>query len=88
VTGGAATKAAVAGVSIGGKTGTAEFRQLGNGEWENHAWFTSFAPYESPEIIVTVYFELGWGGDKAAPVAGDIIDFIFDNLDLGGDELP
>lgn len=49
-------------VSSAAKTGTAEF---GRGE-KTHAWFTVFAPYEEPEIALTVLLEEGGGGDKYA----------------------
>lgn len=49
-------------VSSAGKTGTAQFD---NNERE-HSWFTSFAPYENPEIVVTVLVEGGGEGGAAA----------------------
>lgn len=56
---------------IAGKTGTAQWRE---GQ-PNHAWFTGFAPYEAPEIVVTVLIEAGGeGSSTAAPVARGIID--------------
>ncbi|PIR76418.1 MAG: penicillin-binding protein 2 [Candidatus Magasanikbacteria bacterium CG10_big_fil_rev_8_21_14_0_10_42_10] len=49
-----------------GKTGTAQW----SSSKEPHAWFTSFAPYKNPEIVVTVLIEEGIGGSEtAAPVA-------------------
>ncbi len=52
--------------SVAGKTGTAQFGNKGH----THAWFTSFAPYEDPEIVVTVVIEGGGEGHAAAlPVA-------------------
>ncbi len=49
-----------------GKTGTAQW----NKTKENHAWFTSFAPYESPELVLTILVEEGEEGSRmAAPVA-------------------
>ncbi len=48
------------GVSVAGKTGTAQW----NLEEDPHAWFTCFAPYEKPEIVVTVFVEEGEAGDK------------------------
>jgi penicillin-binding protein 2 len=54
--------------STAGKTGTAQWSSLK----ENHAWFTSFAPFEHPEIVVTILVEEGEGGSKiAAPIAYD-----------------
>ncbi len=58
------------GISIGGKTGTA---QLG-GTQEPHAWFIAFAPAEDPQIVIAVIAEnAGAGGDIAAPIAKQII---------------
>lgn len=53
-------------VSIGGKTGTAQWRS----DRDYHAWFTSFAPFESPEIVLTVLIEEGGeGSEVAVPLA-------------------
>lgn len=58
---------------VGCKTGTAEKAQ-GN----PHAWFTAFAPYESPEIAITVIIENGGEGSAvAAPVAKEVLDWWF-----------
>lgn len=58
-------------VEIAGKTGTAQWRQ---GE-PNHAWFTGFAPYDDPEIVVTVLIEAGGEGSSVgAPTAREIIE--------------
>ena len=54
--------------ALGGKTGTAQW----SAKHEPHAWFTSFAPWENPEIVVTVLIEEGGGGTSTAlPVAED-----------------
>lgn len=42
-------------VDIAGKTGTAQFGTKG----KTHAWFTSFAPYEKPEMVLTILIEEG-----------------------------
>ncbi|GAB4324790.1 MAG: penicillin-binding protein 2 [Dehalococcoidia bacterium] len=76
---GAAANASVPGYEVAGKTGTAEFT-LPDGTVKNHAWFTGFAPYSDPEVVVTVYFDVGWGGDKAAPVAGQILAYFRENV--------
>lgn len=81
VNSGAGARAAVAGISIAGKTGTAEFGPIKeNGKRDEHAWFTGFTPYDDPEVVVTVYFDLGVGGDKAAPVAGTIFAWMAKNF--------
>lgn len=78
--GGTAKVVALPDVLIGGKTGTAQVVGLshvaGMGEksipykYRDHAWFTSFAPAEKPEIAITVLVEHGQhGGSAAGPVA-------------------
>ncbi|HSD48926.1 MAG TPA: penicillin-binding protein 2 [Actinomycetota bacterium] len=69
---GTGTAARIPGVSVAGKTGTA---QHGEGE-DPHAWFVSFAPAEDPEIAVAVIVLDGGslgseatGGALAAPIA-------------------
>ena len=76
--GGTAVNGEPAGITIGGKTGTAEFgRPHPDGSFDTHAWFLGFAPYESPEIAVVVYLEHGIGSRHAAPVARSIFEAYF-----------
>ncbi len=57
--------------SVAAKTGSAEF-ETGR---ESHAWFTGFAPVESPKLVVTVVVEEGGSGGKAAaPIARQLFD--------------
>ncbi len=64
-------------VAIAGKTGTA---QTSGGK--THAWFTSFAPYDNPELVFTVMLEDAGGGDVfAVPVAKDVYDWYFTSRD-------
>ena len=73
--GATAADAAPASITIGGKTGTAEFGlRRDDGEFETHGWFTGFAPYEDPEIAVAVFLQHGIGGTHAAPVARSIFE--------------
>jgi len=61
--------------TVGCKTGTAE-RGLG----DPHAWFTAFAPYDNPQIAITVIIEDGGEGSSVAgPVAKEILDWYFGN---------
>ncbi|MBI2485104.1 penicillin-binding protein 2 [Candidatus Uhrbacteria bacterium] len=56
-------------VAVAAKTGTAQTP----GDKPTHAWFTSFGPYEAPELVVTVLIEEGGEGSAvAAPLARDI----------------
>ena len=53
-------------IPLAGKTGTAQV----SGTEETHAWFTSFGPYDEPELVITVLIERGGAGDRvAAPIA-------------------
>jgi cell division protein FtsI/penicillin-binding protein 2 len=57
------------GLDVCGKTGTAE---VSGGK--DHSWFTCFAPFSSPEIVVTVLIENGgFGAAAALPVARDVL---------------
>jgi len=49
-------------LDISGKTGTAQW----NSNKDNHAWFTSFAPFNSPQIVVTVMVEEGREGSSVS----------------------
>ncbi len=53
-----------------GKTGTAQW----SSQAETHAWFTSYAPYDHPEIVTTVLLEEGGeGSSSAVPVAKQML---------------
>ena len=57
-------------VDVAGKTGTAQWRS----DRPNHAWFTGFAPFDKPEVVVTVLLEEGEEGSTfAVPIAGEIL---------------
>ncbi len=63
-------------VKVAGKTGTCEnFPSAYNPKGLNHTWFTAFAPYEDPKVIVTVFLEQsgGYGGEHAAWIAGHLL---------------
>ena len=57
------------GLSVCGKTGTAE-----TGRGKDHAWFTCFAPMDAPRLVVTVLVEHGGFGARAAlPIARELL---------------
>lgn len=57
-------------IEIAGKTGTAQ-----NPHGLDHGWFTSFAPVDNPEIVVTVLVEnAGFASVSAAPIASLLIE--------------
>jgi len=62
--------AAVEGVRVAGKTGTA---RIPGGTGATHAWFVGYAPVGAPEIAVVVFLERGTGAHDAAPLAGRIL---------------
>jgi len=60
--------ASLPGVTVAGKTGSAE-----NPQGISHAWFVGFAPAEDPQIAVAVILEnQGAGGTHAAPIAREL----------------
>jgi penicillin-binding protein 2 len=76
---GTGTAAAVPGLRIGGKTGTAQVKNA-QGALINHiTWFISFAPFEKPRYGVVVMIEGGTsGGGTCAPAAKKIYSAILD----------
>jgi penicillin-binding protein 2 len=76
---GTGTKAAVPGLRICAKTGTAQVQDERNVKTGLTTWFASFAPYEKPRYAVVVMVEDGESGGKTcAPVAHDIYAAILD----------
>jgi len=62
-------------VDSAAKTGTAQW----NTKKDPHAWFTSFAPYKDPQIVVTVLVEEGKEGSQIAlTIAKQIMQYYFD----------
>lgn len=69
-------------VSVAGKTGTAETSSAGldgkNARTKPHAWFTSYAPAENPQIAMVVLVEnSGEGAEYAAPITREILKWYF-----------
>lgn len=61
-------------ITSAGKTGTSQFD--GSDPSRTHAWFTSYAPYEDPQIVVTVLVEAGGEGHaEAEPIAKQILQW-------------
>lgn len=68
---GTAAGSRLQGISVAGKTGTAQNAQdLVN----DHAWFVGYAPAEDPKIVVAVMLEFGGGGSRAARIATRIME--------------
>lgn len=61
-------------VESAGKTGTAQYA----GNQKSHAWYTVYAPYEDPEIVMAIMVEGGGEGHLAAvPIAKNILHWYF-----------
>lgn len=70
---GTGRSAAVDGVTLAGKTGTAEIK-----EGKPHSWFGAYGPVEDPQLAVVVLVEnAGSGSDIAAPLAREILEQAF-----------
>lgn len=60
--------------AVAGKTGTAQF----GSHDRTHAWFTGFAPFDNPKIVITVLVEGGGGSfDVAVPLAEEVLRAYF-----------
>ena len=76
------------GIEMCGKTGTAQVRRLAasasrgqGGDWRyrDHGLFVFFAPFDKPKFAGSVVIEHGMGGARAAaPVAKDVLTYLFD----------
>lgn len=78
---GTGTNAAIPGVPVAGKTGTAETPgnlACGGGADENQAWFIGFAPADDPQIAIAASVECTeqFGNDVAAPIFSDVAEAI------------
>ncbi len=75
---GTGTSAAIPGVTIAGKTGTAEIGDTtgpnGNTPQNTDAWFVGYGPVPTPRIVVGALFPgQGAGGQTAAPAVHDVL---------------
>ncbi len=80
VNAGTGTNAAIAGVPVAGKTGTAETpsETCGGSSEANQAWFIGFAPADEPQIAIAATIECtrAFGNDVAAPIFRDVAETI------------
>ena len=86
---GTGKKARIKGMTVAGKTGTAQVIALEKAEtldeegeipleFRDHAWFVAIAPAESPTLALTILMEHGGhGGSAAAPIAKELIEAYF-----------
>jgi penicillin-binding protein 2 len=76
-------------ITVSGKTGTAQVIGMKDSDeinpedkipyqYRDHAWFVAFAPYDKPEVSVSVIIEHGGhGGEVAAPIARQVLETYF-----------
>ncbi|HEX5430768.1 MAG TPA: penicillin-binding transpeptidase domain-containing protein, partial [Bryobacteraceae bacterium] len=85
--GGTGTAAAIPGITVSGKTGSAQrvsnalmkSGKLANpNDYQDNGWFVGFAPRDKPEIVVVALLEAGLHGGLAAPIVRDVIKAYFD----------
>mgnify|MGYP000594275533 CR=1 FL=1 len=82
---GAGSRIDIGGIKMAGKTGTAQVRALtarGHvGDWKSrdHSLFVCYAPTDVPRYAMSVVVEHGtFGARAAAPIAKDVMTFLFD----------
>lgn len=78
---GTGTNAAISGVPVAGKTGTAETpgnEACGGGQEENQAWFMGFVPADHPKIAIAASVECTeqFGNDVAAPIFRQVAEAV------------
>ena len=82
---GTGTAAQIAGVTVAGKTGTAQNDAADGTPRDPHAWFIAFAPFEAPRVAIAVFVENGGtpgsgdaitGGRIAAPIAKTMLELL------------
>ncbi|HYE69193.1 MAG TPA: penicillin-binding protein 2 [Anaerovoracaceae bacterium] len=72
---GTANNLSGAGVTIAGKTGSAEASY--HGEMVVHGWFTGFFPAEEPKYVITVFVESGGSGrGSAVPLFRQMVEYL------------
>jgi penicillin-binding protein 2 len=75
VTYGSASSMQSVSVPVAGKTGTAQW----SNEKSPHSWFTGFAPFDEPEIVITVLVEEGSDASLAIPISREALNWWFAN---------
>jgi penicillin-binding protein 2 len=75
ITAGSARSLQAVPVAVAGKTGTAQWSSTK----APHSWFTGFAPFDDPEIVITVLVEQGGDETAALPISRDILLWYFAN---------
>lgn len=71
-------------IKVGGKTGTSQVTDKAD-----HSIFVAFAPFDNPEIAISVVLEHGNSGYSAGTIVRDMLDaYFYSGEDLSGEEMP
>lgn len=73
ITRGSATSLQSVPVEVAGKTGTAQWSTSS----PPHSWFTGFAPFNDPSLVITVIIEDGGNQSLAIPISRDVLTWYF-----------
>ncbi|MFO0774624.1 MAG: penicillin-binding protein 2 [Nitrospiraceae bacterium] len=94
VTNGTGTKAAIPGIRVAGKTGTAQKIDPRTGAYSSMSVigsFIGFAPAEDPRVAIVVVVDEpqvdAWGGAVAAPAFRRIAEQVLPNLGVGSNQI-
>jgi penicillin-binding protein 2 len=80
-------QAVLDGISSGGKTGTGEFCDATAfsrgacepGNWPTHSWYTAYAPFDNPEIVVVAFvYNGGEGAITSGPIVKQVLEAYFE----------
>jgi len=71
-------------IKIGGKTGTSQVEGKAD-----HSIFVAFAPFDNPEIAISVVLEHGNSGYSAGTIVRNILDaYFYTNSNSNGEDMP
>ena len=79
MTRGTGTNAAIRGVTVAGKTGTAE-----TGKPQDDSWFVGYAPAEDPQVVVAIVLEESATNNSRVNAAGQARDVLETALEVKG----
>jgi penicillin-binding protein 2 len=96
--GGTGRRGQLKNIVAAGKTGTTQVVSLKRYQgysrnkipynYRDHAWYTTYAPADNPEVVVTVLLEhTGGGGVNSAPLAREMLEAYFDSA-IVAEKLP
>ena len=61
------------GIQVGAKTGSVQVA----GQEQSNAMFVCFAPYDDPQIVLSIAVEAGGSGSELGAIAADVLNYYF-----------